>query len=177
MYPEIIIASRPQAERLLMSRKPGLAIRHMISIGAPGNPPPDAFELCAMRLRLEFFDVSHDTGHEYGPQAWQVEQVIEFARNIQNKGGRLLVHCEYGRSRSAAAALTVLATWLGAGKEQEAVDRVYALRPEAWPNRLFVALADELLGRDGVLRAAVNTAIEKLRASARLASCLSDASR
>jgi predicted protein tyrosine phosphatase len=160
-----------------MSSRPGPPIRHMISIGAPGNPPPDAFELCATRLRLEFFDVSQDMGHEYGPKVWQVEQVIDFARSIQHKGGRLLVHCEYGRSRSAAAALTVLATWLGAGKEQEAVDRVYALRSEAWPNRLFVALADELLGRNGALRVAVNTAMEKLRTDARLALCLSDASR
>ncbi len=161
-HSEVIIASRTQAERLLMSKSPGPTIRHMISIGAPGDPTPAGFELCATGIRLEFFDVSQDTGFEYGPKAWQVEQVIDFARAIQNKGGKLLVHCEAGISRSSAAALTVFATWLGVGKEQEAVDRIYAAQPQAWPNSLFVELADELLGRDGALIAAVNKAIEAL---------------
>ena len=63
---------------------------------------------------------------------------------------------------ASAAALTVLATWLGVGKEQEAVDRIYAAQQQAWPNSLFVELADELLGRDGALIAVVNKAIEAL---------------
>ena len=53
--PEIIIASRTQAERLLMSKGPGPAIEHIISIGAPGDPIPDGFELCFERLRLAPF--------------------------------------------------------------------------------------------------------------------------
>ncbi len=162
LEPEVIIASRRQAERLLMSESPGLPICHMISIGAPGDPVPEGFDLCATAIRLEFFDVSQDTDFEYGPQAWQVERVIDFAHTIQGQGGKLLVHCEAGISRSSAAALTVFATWLGVGKEQEAVDKTYAAQPQAWPNSLFVELADDLLGRDGTLVAAVNRAIEKL---------------
>ncbi len=157
-----MIASRTQAERLLICRSPGPTIRHMISIGAPGDPTPAGFELCATRIRLEFFDVSQDTGFEYGPKAWQVDKVIDFARKIQHERGKLLVHCEAGISRSSAAALTVLATWLGVGQEQEAVARTYAAQSDAWPNSRFVELADELLGHDGALIAAVNKAIEAL---------------
>jgi predicted protein tyrosine phosphatase len=162
LHPEIIIASRTQAERLLVSKGPGPAIPHVISIGAPGDAAPSGFERCAAGIRLEFHDITEDTGFELGPKAWHVEQVIDFARSIQHEQGTLLVHCEAGISRSSAAALTVFATWLGAGKEQEAVERTYAAQPDAWPNSLFVRLADELLARDGALTAAVNEAVAAL---------------
>ncbi|MFQ5757505.1 MAG: tyrosine phosphatase family protein [Acidiferrobacterales bacterium] len=158
LHPEVVIASRTQAEQLLMSKNTGPAIRHIISIGAPGDPVPAGFELCAAGIRLEFFD---DTG-EVGPQLSDVEQVIDFGKQIQHEGGKLLVHCEAGISRSSAAALTVLATWLGTGKEQEAVDKTYAAQPHAWPNSQLVELADELLGRDGALVAVVAKALEAL---------------
>jgi predicted protein tyrosine phosphatase len=156
MHPDVIIASRTLAERLLLSKSPGPAIRHIISIGAPGDPTPPGFEACAARIRLEFHDISEDTDFEFGPRAWHVEQVIDFGRQVEHDGGKLLVHCEAGISRSTAAALTVFATWLGAGKERDAVRKVYAARPQAWPNDLFVKLADELLGREGALIAATN---------------------
>ncbi len=156
--PEIIIASRTQGERLLMSKGSGPAIQHIISIGAPGDPTPAGFELCATRIRLEFFD---DTG-DIGPQLWHVEKVIDFAGQVQHEEGNLVVHCEAGISRSSAAALTVFATWLGAGKEQEAVDRTYAAQPDAWPNSQFVELADKLLGHDGALITAVDKVVATL---------------
>jgi predicted protein tyrosine phosphatase len=158
MHPDIVIASRPQAERLLISRNPRSPIRHVISIGAPGDPTPAGFELCANGIRLEFHD---DTG-EIGPQREHVEQVIDFGRQVEHEGGRLLVHCEAGISRSSAAALTVFATWLGAGKEQEAVDRVYGAQPHAWPNSQLVEHADDLLERNGALIAVVDKAIQAL---------------
>jgi predicted protein tyrosine phosphatase len=157
-HPRVIIASRTQAERLLISRNPRAPIRHIISIGAPGDPTPAGFELCANGIRLEFHD---DTG-EIGPQRWHVEQVIDFGRQVAHEGGRLLVHCEAGISRSSAAALTLFATWLGTGKEQEAVDKTYAVQPHAWPNSQLVEHADELLGRDGALIAVVDKAIQAL---------------
>ncbi len=157
-YPDVIIASRPQAERLLLSSSRGPAIRHVISIGAPGDPAPAGIELCRTGIRLEFFD---DTG-ELGPQSDHVGNIIDFAQRIRHAGGTLLVHCEAGISRSSAAALTVFATWLGAGEEREAVDKTYAAQPHAWPNSQLVELADRLLNRNGALIAAVGEAIEKL---------------
>lgn len=161
LHPEVLIASRMQAGQLLTA-KSDRAIRHLISIGAPSDPVPAGFERCARKIRLEFHDITQDTDFEFGPRAHHVEQVIDFARTIQHEQGALLVHCEAGISRSSAAALTVFATWFGAGREQQAVDRTYAAQPQAWPNGLFVALADELLGRDGALIAAVNKAVAAL---------------
>ncbi len=126
-------------------------IKHVISIGAPGDETPAGYERKSSRIRLDFHDVTEDSEFEFGPRANHVKTVIEFARAIQHRDGRLLIHCAAGISRSAAAALTTLAVWLGPGQEDEAVARVYAVRPEAWPNSLFVELADELLSRDGAL--------------------------
>lgn len=56
----------------------------------------------------------------------------------------------------------MFATWLGVGKEQEAVNRTYAAQPHAWPNSQLVTLADELLGHGAALIAVVNKAIEAL---------------
>ena len=161
LHREVIIASRIQADRLLMSST-GPAIRHMISIGAPGDPVPSGFGQCATRIRLEFHDVTEDTDFEFGPRTWHVEEVVDFAWAIQHEEGTLLVHCEAGISRSSAAALTVFATWLGMGREQEAVDGTYAAQPDAWPNSRFVELADELLGRNGALIAAVDKVVATL---------------
>jgi hypothetical protein len=81
LYPIVIIASRTQAERLLISRNPRAPIRHVISIGAPGDPTPAGFELCANGIRLEFFD---DVG-DVGPQREHVEKVIDFGRQVQHE--------------------------------------------------------------------------------------------
>lgn len=158
---DVLIASRMQAGQLLTAQS-DRAIQYLISIGAPGDPTPVGFERCARSIRLEFHDISEDTDFEFGPRVHHVEQVIEFARTIYHEPGTLLVHCEAGISRSSAAAVTVFSTWLGAGKEEEAVERIYAAQPQAWPNSHFVELADELLGRDGALVAAVNKAVGAL---------------
>ena len=43
------------------------------------------------------------------------------------------------------------ACWLGTGREQEAMEKVFTLRPIAKPNRRMVMLADKILGREGRL--------------------------
>lgn len=63
-------------------------------------------------------------------------------------GGRLLIHCEAGVSRSGAAALMLLAKELGV---DAAVDALAVIRPTAYPNKLLVRYADTLLRLDGVL--------------------------
>lgn len=163
-YPAVIITSVVEAQRLLMSSNQGVDIKHIISIGAPGEETPAGYELRSSRIRLDFHDVTEDTDLEFGPRANHVKTVIEFAREIQHQDGVLLIHCAAGISRSTAAALTTFAVWLGPGQEDEAVARVYAVRPEAWPNSLFVELADDLLSRDGALLHALAKAQKNLPA-------------
>ena len=40
-------------------------------------------------------------------------------------------------------------------KEEAIVDRLMRIRPQAWPNSRMIEFADELLGREGRLSAAV----------------------
>ena len=39
--------------------------------------------------------------------------------------------------------------------EDAVVDRLLEIRPQAWPNSRMIAVADELLGRDGRLSVAI----------------------
>lgn len=83
----------------------------------------------------------------------QVAEVIAFGR--AHVADALLVHCTHGVGRSAACALAILADRAGKGHEAEAVAQLFAIRPEATPNLVVVALADQLLGLDGALVASL----------------------
>jgi predicted protein tyrosine phosphatase len=73
------------------------------------------------------------------------------AETLKSASGKVLIHCEAGISRSAAAALIMYSSWLGPGQEREALESVLSQRPFARPNRRMVDLADKLLGRGGCL--------------------------
>jgi predicted protein tyrosine phosphatase len=86
--------------------------------------------------------------HQY---AVAIRLVIRLAEGLRSGGGKVLIHCEAGVSRSCAAALIIYACWLGPGREGEAMERVLAQRPIAVPNRRMVEIADRLLDRKGCL--------------------------
>jgi predicted protein tyrosine phosphatase len=65
----------------------------------------------------------------------------------------LLLHCYAGVSRSMAAALIALCLEHD-GRELEAAQILRAAAPHAQPNARMVALADQILGRQGRLVAA-----------------------
>lgn len=108
---------------------------------------------CPAHLVLHFEDV--DTakhGIRIATHA-QVEQALEFGRAASSTS--LLVHCMHGIGRSTAIALAILADRLGKGREDDAIAELYAMRPEAAPNLIVIALADEILERDGALSGAL----------------------
>ena len=67
----------------------------------------------------------------------------------------MLIHCQGGVSRSTAAAVALLAQAHPEIDEDEIVAHVVSLRPQAWPNSRMVTFADEILGRNGRLVAAL----------------------
>lgn len=156
--PNLLIASEMEANEYILDRTGGREIEYLISIVSPGIVEPRSFDRVPNRLRLEFNDLDTPVNDpdRILPALEDVLKIIDFALQMPPQSGSLLVCCQSGISRSAAAALTVGAALLGRGKEQEAWALVLAARPGARPNRWMVELADEALVRDGKLVAAID---------------------
>lgn len=116
-----------------------------------------------------FFDDIDDPRCPLGvpPTRDHVAEILAFAERFDPHED-VLVHCQAGISRSTAAALAVICRVEPEHTEQQALDRVLAVRAEAWPNRLMVRYADDLLGRDGRLVQAVSGLFADRLRSARL---------
>ena len=151
--PNIFIVSQLEASEKLRDPRTGRLIKSIISIGNRGTSAPLGFDRVPNRLRLEFDDLEepHDDPELKLPPVEDIYKAIEFAPSVARHKGTLLVHCRAGISRSSAIALTVFATLLGPGKEEQAMAYVMEARPIATPNLWIVELADEALGRDGKL--------------------------
>jgi predicted protein tyrosine phosphatase len=98
---------------------------------------------------VQFDDVDSAFPVERAPQPAVIKGLLIEAR--RHTGGRLLIHCMQGQSRSAALALGVIADRIGEGREAEAVDILLRTRPTAVCNRLMVRYIDILLQRGGKL--------------------------
>lgn len=129
----------------LLSASKGALYKSLISIGDPGSPLPSGYRKVGSRLRLEFEDTAEESS-PLGPSPRDVDALVAYAPTVARLGGRCLVHCEAGISRSTAAGIIVLRAILGPGSEGEAVSLVVAQVPEASPNRRLIALADQRFG-------------------------------
>lgn len=122
----------------------------------------------ARLLKLSFDDIGMpEYGHFIGPTMAQVSDAIAFGRSIVDvqhlfdgpsaAPPLIAIHCEHGRSRSAAIALALLADHFGVGRERDAVNMMMRMDVEGrmHPNPLVVSLADACLFRYGRLDAAL----------------------
>jgi predicted protein tyrosine phosphatase len=122
----------------------------------------------ARLLRLSFDDIGMERyGHFVGPSMAQIIDVIEFGRCVVDGGSffdgpsvdppLIAIHCEHGKSRSAAIALALLADHLGDGQEREAVNMLlrYDVENRMHPNPLAIGLTDDCLFRYGRINAAL----------------------
>lgn len=148
----IEIASRTEAGNILCSPRRRAEIAWLVSIGEPHDRLPAGYYHIRRKLRLLFADVVEEAS---GPTEEHVASIIRLAETIQPVGGKVLIHCEAGISRSTAAALIMYTCWLGAERELEAMNNVIQQRPYAMPNRRMVAFADKLLACEGRLIAVV----------------------
>jgi predicted protein tyrosine phosphatase len=132
-------------------------VSHILSILDPDWPEPAAFRAFDPHLRttLYFHDAIEPGPGIVLPAKADVETILAFGRDLGQDLRHLLIHCHAGISRSTAAMAMILAQAFPQLSEAEIVDRLFAIRPQAWPNSRMIGFADELLGRDGRFTAAV----------------------
>jgi predicted protein tyrosine phosphatase len=153
----IEVLSRREAGEMLSSERYCSELTYLLSIGDVYDELPEGYQNIQRKQRLLVADVTT----EDGPSEADVQRIIDLAEHLRSDTGKLLIHCEAGVSRSTAAALIIYACWLGPGGEHEAMERVLAQRPCAFPNSRMVAFADRLLGLDGRLLAALKQAMDE----------------
>ena len=139
----------------------------LISICSPGESAAfEAGHFAGRILSLVFDDVpvasfvKADGRRFAGATREHLELALAFGRRVaaaEPADALLAVHCAYGRSRSPAIALAILADLLGPGREVEAVDRLLRFdRPHPLssggttgllgPNPGIVRMVDDMLG-------------------------------
>ena len=117
------------------------------AVGATDGLNPDR------HLHLAFHDIIEARPDFVMPDRESVETILEFGRGW-DRIHPMLIHCWAGISRSSAAAY-IMACDRCPGYERELAGELRRRAPFATPNRLMVALADDLLGRNGGMTKAI----------------------
>jgi predicted protein tyrosine phosphatase len=123
--------------------------RRIVSILEPAAaPPPELRDLPGdMLLTLRFDDVIAPGGRYRAPTHTDIERLLRFDRDHDIRD-TLVIHCTAGISRSTAA-FAILLAQRHPSTEAAIFAELRAIRPQAWPNSLMIALADDILGARG----------------------------
>jgi predicted protein tyrosine phosphatase len=128
-----------------------LRVSHLVSLVAPDEQPPTPRCIRFDRHhRVGVHDISEPLDGHIIPAEEHLEGLIRFVRAWEHEEAPLLIHCVAGISRSMAAALITLVI-KAPGRELEAARHVRGAAPHAYPNRLMIAVADQLLDCRGRL--------------------------
>jgi predicted protein tyrosine phosphatase len=125
----------------------------VISLCAPEGPEPPIWT-GGPQLILRFHDIEAPRPDFVAPDAGAIDRLLAFGADWREEGP-MLVHCWFGISRSTAAAFILLCAADPTRPEAQIAHALRRAAPEASPNRLMVALADERLGRGGRMRQAI----------------------
>jgi predicted protein tyrosine phosphatase len=151
--PRILVTPLSALDDAIASHRPShivtlLSPEHMIA--TPAGFAPER------HLKLGVNDVADPSAGTDPPARGHIESLLAFSRNWDGEQP-LLIHCWAGISRSMASAYTVLCDRLGPGREVEIAMAIRRRAAHANPNTLLVRHADEALGRNGRMLAALNT--------------------
>ncbi len=137
------------------------AVTHVLSLLDPTWPELTSFASYGAhnRTTLRFHDIIDPDPGMTMPTPDHVREILAFGSALEAeaeaKPRHLLVHCHAGISRSTAAMLSLMAQVNPDEAEDQLFARLREIRPQAWPNSAMVGFADEQLGREGRLVAAL----------------------
>lgn len=106
------------------------------------------------RLVLRFNDIAGPVEGLIQPSAQTVADLLAFAGSF-SRDATLLLHCWMGISRSPAAGFILACAQDPARSELAIAAALRQAAPSATPNPLLVRLADDRLGRNGRMNAAI----------------------
>ncbi len=149
----IIVTPLSALESTIRDRRPShvvtlLSPEHMIE--TPAGFPADH------HLRLGVNDIIDPNMGDAPPARAHVSKLLEFARGWSGEHP-MLIHCWAGISRSTATAFTVACMLTPRGREARIAAALRTASPFAYPNMRIVALADNLLDRDGRMVEAIDS--------------------
>ena len=150
--PRLLVAPLSSLEEALSTHAPS----HLVSLLSPEHMigTPAGFP-AARHLKLGVNDIVDPAAGTAPPGRDHIDALLAFSRQWDTSQP-LLIHCWAGISRSMASAFTILCDRLGPDREIEIARAMRQRAPHAQPNRLLVRHADEALGRDGKMVAALN---------------------
>ncbi|HEY1427291.1 MAG TPA: hypothetical protein VGF50_11510 [Caulobacteraceae bacterium] len=122
---------------------------HLVSLLPPEEmietPPGFARE---RHLRLGMHDIPAPMPGLVVPDVAMVEAILAFGRSW-DAAAPMVIHCFAGISRSTASAFAIACERDPQADELEIALSMRRASPSALPNRRIVALADDILGRQG----------------------------
>ena len=150
--PAIYVCPKSQVPEVAARLKPS----HLITLLDPADHMPTPEGIAALRhLRLGMNDIVHGAAEQTAPDEQHVREIIAFAQSW-DRTRPMLIHCWAGISRSTATAFTVACMLNARGREERIATALRAASPFAYPNLRIVALADNLLDRDGRMVEAID---------------------
>ena len=128
-------------------------IMTLLNVGTKVVRPASVDE--RMHLFLGMNDIVEAVDGQILPGDDHLSQLLRFVRGWDQQSP-LVIHCFAGVSRSTAAAFTTACALNPGLDEHELAQTIRLLSPTATPNRRIVALADDRLGRNGRMLAAID---------------------
>ncbi len=128
---------------------------HLVSLVSPSMPEVAPGSIAgAHYLRLGINDITEPREGYLLAQEADIAQLLAFIAQWP-RVRPMVMHCWFGVSRSPAAAYIAACAIAPEADEAVIAATLRAQAPFATPNARLVALADDLLGRDGRMRAAI----------------------
>lgn len=149
---KVLVCPLPSVLGAVRAERPS----HLVGLLAPNQEGAPTTEPGVAALSLRFHDLTEPREGFSPPERSHMESLLGFATSWQAGPAPLLVHCWFGISRSPAAAFAILCQANPERSEREIALMLRRRMPSATPNRLMVAIADDILGRDGRMVAAID---------------------